>query len=1664
MKTLRSTPLSAAIALLVFGSGLGPVSAQAAGTSAYPPFASNAAATRGASHFVRIPADGVRSLSRLELSPRFTADYGSFRWMELSDSDYWRMAALGSLAAEEKEAGQIQINRFRFDPVADGVPPTGARLDSEGVGPGFHLVQFRGPVKAEWLSELETAGLEPLQYYPSNTYLVWGEPGSLARTENLPFVRWQGRVQPAYKPSQSLDGRAGMIHNVDVMFYGEKQVDSTLASIEKAGGRVLRHYPSQPDRKFFNAIVEMPADAIEAMTEIDTVLWLGFQDSRPILDDEMSAQIQAGNHPGGVPAVGYENHLVNLGFDGTGVTWAITDTGIDYDHPDLIGNIVGGYSFPGACNPAGQPGSDCAGGGHGTHVAGIVAGDASLGLTDANGFLYGLGVAPGAGLYAMNSLSASAWPPAGGWQEHSKRAILGGAIGTNNSWTTGEGTNHGYQASERTHDIMARDGNFDTAGVAEPFIQVFSAGNSGTSGLTAPKEAKNIIVTASSVNYRAGNIENISSFSSRGPAADGRQVPTIAAPGEQIASARNDDGGSCTGSGSDIPGTGTPARYSFCSGTSMASPHVAGAVVLATEWWRSFHAGANPSPAMAKALLVNNAVDMAGNTSARWNTLEGWGRVNITNTLQPGVPAEFWDQTQTLTATGQTHQITLGVSDPAKPVKITLAWTDAPGAAGANPALVNNLDLSVTDGASTYLGNVFTGGWSATGGSADTRNNLENVFIQNPSGGALTITVAATNLAGDGVPNNATPTDQDFALICTNCALSADFTQSVTPSSLSVCAPTAADYTVNIGSILGYNTPVTLSVSGNPAGTTASFSTNPVTPAGTSTLSIGGTGSAAAGSYTFDVIGDAGSGPKTTSVGLNLFSAAPAAGTLTAPGNGAANVPVVPTFSWNAVAQAAGYDIEVATDAAFTTVVASGSGLSGTSWTPGAPLNTSTTYYWRVRASNTCGTGGWSSASSFTTVAAPGDCGPGTVANVLMTETFESGLGSWTTPAGTGTNTWAISTANPNAGAQHVRGVNTASVTVQSLVSPAVALPSGQNPVVLKFNHVPNLENSGTTACYDGGILEVSSNGGSTWTQVPNANLLVGPYVGAVSGSFSNPLAGLQAWCSATTTTYRQTIADVSSYAGQSVQFRWRIGTDTSVGRPGWDVDNVSVQSCQTVAGGTPNADVSPASLTSTQAAGSTTTQTLNVGNTGTATLNWSVVEDSGAGCAAPADVPWLSASPTSGATPVSGSAGVTVTLDATSLAAGSYSANLCVNSDDPDAGPGNGTAQVVVPVSLTVTTPVLEPVINVTPASLSSTQATNVTTTQTLNVGNTGTADLNWTIAEDASRNLPKMPAAVRTAQSASENVGSPSPAAQATGRIESGAWMAPMATLHDNGGLVTNPGAGTGGADVSALQLTNTTLGSNVSQAGPFRLADDFTVPAGGWTVDKVTVFAYQTGSTTTSTITGVNLRIWDGVPGAAGSSIVFGDDSTNRLESTAFTNIYRTSGTDLTNTQRPVMAVVATVGTTLAAGTYWVDWQLSGSLGSGPWAPAVTLAGQTNAPGANAVQYVGSTSTWQAVVDTGSSAPQDFPFVVEGSAAQCASPTDIPWLTLSSTSGTTAAGGNVPVTVTFDSTGLANGGYAGNLCIASNDAATPLVVVPVSLTVDTPLPPAIFSDGFE
>ena len=448
---------------------------------------------------------------------------------------------------------------------------------------------------------------------------------------------------------------------------------------------------------------------------------------------------------------------------------------------------------------------------------------------------------------------------------------------------------------------------------------------------------------------------------------------------------------------------------------------------------------------------------------------------------------------------------------------------------------------------------------------------------------------------------------------------------------------------------------------------------------------------------------------------------------------------------------------------------------------------------------------------------------------------------------------------------------------------------------------------------------------------------------------------------------------------------------------------------------------------------------------------NWMVrgYGEGSSACDDPADVPWLTVSPTGATTAPGASRNVSVGFDSTGLALGTYSAVLCVTSNDP------GRPLVAVPVSLEVVELVAEPNIDVSPLAMSSTQAPNTTATRTLTIANTGLSTLDWSIEEEDTTAFPPIVAGPPVAQPALENVGAPVEAAPVTAPAPAAIWRAPNAILYDNGPLITNPGAGAGGADVSALQLNNTTLGPNHSVAGDYRVADDFTVPAGGWTIDQITFFAYQTGSGTTSTINAVNLRIWDGPPGQAGSTIIFGDTSTNRMTSTAFSNIYRTSGTQLTNTDRPIMASVVAVGLFLPAGTYWLDWQTGGTLASGPWAPFVTLVGQTGKPGGNARQY---TTSWSQLTDSGSGAPQDLPFIIEGTAGapECLTPSNISWLSLSATTGSNAAGTNTPVTVTFDSAGLATGSYTGNLCIHSNDPnpgpgnGTALVVVPVQLNV--------------
>ena len=119
------------------------------------------------------------------------------------------------------------------------------------------------------------------------------------------------------------------------------------------------------------------------------------------------------------------------------------------------------------------------------------------------------------------------------------------------------------------------------------------------------------------------------------------------------------------------------------------------------------------------------------------------------------------------TASGQTRTYSGAVADPDKPFRVTLAWTDAPGSTTGSAAN-NDLDLTVTIGGVTYKGNVFNGAYSANGGSADTLDNVESVFLPAGVSGTFTITVTAANINSIGVPNSAEALEQDFALVAYN--------------------------------------------------------------------------------------------------------------------------------------------------------------------------------------------------------------------------------------------------------------------------------------------------------------------------------------------------------------------------------------------------------------------------------------------------------------------------------------------------------------------------------------------------------------------------------------------------------------------------------------------------------------------------------------------------------------------------------------------------------------------------------------------------------------------------------------------------------------------------------------------------------------------------------
>jgi len=478
---------------------------------------------------------------------------------------------------------------------------------------------------------------------------------------------------------------------------------------------------------------------------------------------------------------------------------------------------------------------DCTG--HGTLVAAVMAGaggastyntqlyEADGSCTGSQSFWSGAGIAPTARVHSWkiwdDDIYTDDWADLVNDMPHrvtNGLANLAAQGVKTANLSTNDRTDTTYSSFSSLLDLRVRDAS--GIGLRFPLTITVSAGNIYTyRAVLSPATAKNVITVGASENYNgfpsdpscnppnppipfaeADNVYDVwrlSCYGSRTDTADfdpndpnsrdHRWKPDLVAPGTRIMGAASRQSspqasywdncwwhGTCT---KYLFAPGLPSNITWSAGTSFAAPAAAGATALVGKWYLTTHSSRWPSPAMAKAMLINSARDIAGGLFDTVSVdhipswYQGWGKVDLGRAF-PGSGNYFdLDQTWLFTTSGSNvWSRAFSVRDGSKPVYITLVWTDAAGFGGSGFALKNDLDVYAQAplANSYFVGNSFTEstGYSIryTAGQQlpfDNRNNVEQiVFVPNSYGiVGFMLTV---------FPRTIVQASQDFALFVTN--------------------------------------------------------------------------------------------------------------------------------------------------------------------------------------------------------------------------------------------------------------------------------------------------------------------------------------------------------------------------------------------------------------------------------------------------------------------------------------------------------------------------------------------------------------------------------------------------------------------------------------------------------------------------------------------------------------------------------------------------------------------------------------------------------------------------------------------------------------------------------------------------------------------------------
>ncbi len=595
--------------------------------------------------------------------------------------------------------------------LGDPVLPAGLHLDPEAAAEaGYFFVQGEADRMPALRQEIEALGGRTFAYVPHN---AWEARLPAAAVDAL---RSRGRAVVAVHPFFKLSPEIGN--------YGTAAADP--------GGRLALVVEYWPDRDVYAEEDGLRALDVEVLESVDSARWtrslvrarreqLAAIAARPgvrWIEEDAPAELRNDRSRWIIQTnILNDLKLWQAGLLGTNVTIGHIDGRINesscyFDDPSGVApgpshRKIKWWDSAGSADA------------HGTHTAGSAAGNS----VPVNGSIFRIGMAPEAFL-----VSHSYFPNTSNFGTMLAEANGHGARIHTNSW--GNDFTTAYDNRCRDMDAYSHDN--------EDVLVAFAVTNTGS--LKNPENAKSCLA----VGATDRNFPERWASGGAGPTRDGRLKPEVYAPGCSTWSA----------------GRSSCNTISMC-GTSMACPVVVGGAALVKQyfedgWYPSGSPNAAdafvPSGSLLRAMLANSAVDLtseAGYPGYR----EGWGRILLDNAVfLAGDSRQLWVQ-DVLHQAGltqgavQNHSLSIGGGD----LRITLAFADEPGAAGAAAPVVNNLDLVVVapDG-TEYHGNLldrWNGGASRPNPTKqDPKNTMEMVYVPSAQAGTWSITVRGTTV------------------------------------------------------------------------------------------------------------------------------------------------------------------------------------------------------------------------------------------------------------------------------------------------------------------------------------------------------------------------------------------------------------------------------------------------------------------------------------------------------------------------------------------------------------------------------------------------------------------------------------------------------------------------------------------------------------------------------------------------------------------------------------------------------------------------------------------------------------------------------------------------------------------------------------------------------